>query len=71
MTPMARNICTCAVLATSSFNFVLPTYFAFFKDWCYFGNLQKIGKFLKLGVVLILRYLLTDLFLIQTKLALV
>ena len=26
-TPTARNICTCAVFATSSFNFGLPTYF--------------------------------------------
>ena len=32
---------------------------------------KKSGKFLKLGVALILRYLLTDLLLIQTKLALV
>ena len=36
-----------------------------------FGNPQKFGKFLKLGVALILRYLLTDFLLIQTKLALV
>ena len=27
MTRTARNICTCAVYATSSFNFGLPTYF--------------------------------------------
>ena len=27
MTPSARNICTCAVFSTSSFNFGLPTYF--------------------------------------------
>ena len=27
MTPTARNICTCAVFATTSFNFGLPTYF--------------------------------------------
>ena len=27
MTPTARNICTCAVFATTSFNFALPTYF--------------------------------------------
>ena len=39
--------------------------FGFFEDW------QKFGKVLKLGVTLILRYLLTDLLLIQTKLALV
>ena len=32
---------------------------------------KKIGKFLELGVALILRYLVTDLLLIQTKLALV
>jgi len=32
---------------------------------------KKIGKFLKLGVALILRYSLTYLLLIQTKLALV
>ena len=31
---------------------------------------KKIGKFLKLGVALTLRYLLTDLLRIQTKLAL-
>ena len=31
---------------------------------------KKIGKFFKLGVALILHYLLTDLLLIQTKLAL-
>ena len=34
-----------------------------------FGNPQKIGEFLKLGVALILRYLVTDLLLMQTKLA--
>ena len=49
----------------------LRQHFDFFEDWRNFGNLQKIGKFLKLGVALILRYLLTDLLLIQTKLALV
>ena len=27
MTPTARNICTCAVFATTSFNFGLSTYF--------------------------------------------
>ena len=27
MTPTARNICTCAVFATTSFNFGLPAYF--------------------------------------------
>ena len=27
MTPTARNICTCAVFATTSFNYGLPTYF--------------------------------------------
>ena len=46
-------------------------HFGFFEDWRNFGNLQKFGKFLKLGVALILRYLLTDLLLTQTKLALV
>ena len=30
---------------------------------------KKIGEFLKLGVALILRYLVTDLLLMQTKLA--
>ena len=33
MTPMARNIWTCAVFATSSFNFGLPTYFI--SHYCY------------------------------------
>ena len=33
------------------------------------GNPQKTGEFLKLGVALILRYLVTDLLLMQTKLA--
>ena len=34
MTPTARgNICTCAVFATSSFNFGLPTYFV--SHYCY------------------------------------
>ena len=42
-----------------------------FEDWRNFGNQQKIGKFLKPGVALILRYLLPHLLLIQTKLALV
>jgi len=46
-------------------------HFSFSEDWRNFGNPQKFGKFLKLGVALILRYLLTDLLLIQTKLALV
>jgi len=46
-------------------------HFGFSEDWRNFGNPQKFGKFLKLGVALILRYLLTDLLLIQTKLALV
>ena len=45
-------------------------HFRFFEDWRNFGNPQKIDKFLKLGVALILRYLSTDLLLIQTKLAL-
>jgi len=44
-------------------------HFGFFEDWRNFGNPEKFGKFLKLGVALILRYLLTDLLLIQTKLA--
>ena len=46
-------------------------HFGFFEDWRNFSNLQKIGKFLELEVALILRYLLTDLLLIKTKLALV
>ena len=33
MMPTARNICTCAVFATSSFNFGLPTYFV--SHYCY------------------------------------
>ena len=33
MTPMARNICTCAAFATSSFNFGLSTYFV--SHYCY------------------------------------
>ena len=32
-TPTARNICTCAVFPTSSFNFGLPTYFG--SHYCY------------------------------------
>ena len=48
-----------------------PRQFGFFEDWRNFGNSQKFGKCLKLGVALILRYLLTDLLLIQTKLVLV
>lgn len=39
------------------------------RKWRKFGNPQKIGEFLKLGVALILRYLVTDLLLMQTKLA--
>ena len=50
--------------------FGLPK-FGSLEDWRNFGNLQKIGKFLELGVALILRYLLTDLLLVKTKLALV
>jgi len=46
-------------------------HFGLFEDWRNFGNPRKFGKFLKLGVALILRDLLTDLLLIQTKLALV
>ena len=46
-------------------------HFGLFEDWQNFGNPQKFGKFLELGVALIFRYLLTDLLLIQTKLALV
>ena len=38
----------------------------FFEDWRNFGNPHKIGKFLKLGVALILHYLLTHLLVIQT-----
>ena len=45
-------------------------HFGFFEDWQIFGNPQKFGKFLKLGVALILRDLLTVLLRIQTKLAL-
>ena len=33
MTPTARNICTCAVFATTSFNFGLSTYFV--SHYCY------------------------------------
>ena len=33
MTPTARNVCTCAVFATSAFKFVLPTYFVL--HYCY------------------------------------
>ena len=33
MTSTARNICTCAVFATTSFNFGLPTYFV--SHYCY------------------------------------
>ena len=33
MTPMARNICSCAVFATTSFTFGLPTYFV--SHYCY------------------------------------
>jgi len=40
--------------------FPLPRqHFGFFEDWRNFRNPQKIGKFLKLGVALILPYLLT------------
>ena len=46
-------------------------YFGFFEDWRDLGDTQKFGKLLKLGVALILRHLLTDLLLIQTKLVLV
>jgi len=46
-------------------------HFGLFEDWRNFGNPRKFGKILKLGVALILRDLLTDLLLIQTKLALV
>ena len=35
-------------------------HFGFPEDWRNFGNPQKSGKFLKLGVARILRYLLTD-----------
>lgn len=44
-------------------------HFGFYEDWRKFGNPQKIGEFLKLGVALILRYLVTVLLLMQTKLA--
>jgi len=47
----------------------LRQHFCFFEDWQNFGTSQKFGKFFKLGGALILRYLLTDLLLIQTKLA--
>ena len=33
MTRMPRSICTCAVFATTSFNFGLPTYFV--SHYCY------------------------------------
>ena len=33
MTPTARNICTCSVFASNSFNFGLPTYFV--SHYCY------------------------------------
>ena len=33
-----------------------------FEDWKNFGNSQKFAKFLKLGIALILYYLLTDFF---------
>jgi len=46
-----------------------PQHFGFFEDWRNFGNPLKIGYFLKLRVALILRYSVTDLVLIQTKLA--
>jgi len=49
----------------------LRQHFGFFEDWRKFGNPQKIGKCFKLGVTLILCYVLTDLLLIKTKLALV
>ena len=32
----------------------------FFEDWRNFGDPQKVGKFLKLRIALILRYLLKD-----------
>lgn len=44
-------------------------HFGIFEDWRNFGNSQKFVKCLKLGVALNLPYLLTDLLLIQTKLA--
>ena len=40
-------------------------HFGLFEDWQNFGNPQTFDKFLKFGVVLIFRYLLTDLLLIQ------
>jgi len=43
-------------------------HFGFFEDWQNFDNPQKFGKFLKLEIALILRFLLKDLLLIQTKL---
>ena len=39
----------------------------FFEDWRNFGDPQKVGKVLKLGVALILHYLLKDFSLKQTK----
>lgn len=47
----------------------LRQHFGFFEDWRNFGNSQKFGRILKMGVALILRYLLTDLLLIKIKLA--
>ena len=40
MTRTARNICTCAVFATSSFNFGLPTYFV--SHYCYSRALYAV-----------------------------
>jgi len=42
-------------------------HFGFFEDWRKFGNPQKMGEFLKLGVAVTLRYLVTDLLLMETK----
>ena len=40
MTPTARNICTCAVFASSSFNFGLATYFV--SHYCYWRALYAV-----------------------------
>ena len=40
MTPTARNICTCAVFATTSFNFGLPT--CFVSHYCYRRTLHAV-----------------------------
>ena len=41
MTPTARNICTCAVFSTNSFNLGLPTYFV--SHYCYGRELNAVS----------------------------